>query len=291
MLTFDDSFYLEEERCGYTVSTEMKQVWAVQLDLLDRFQTMCREHHLRYFASGGTLLGAVRHGGYIPWDDDIDLMMFRDEYERMLTVAADYFEPPYFFQTVDTDRRYSRGHAQLRHSNTAAILKGEGAAFPFNQGIFIDIFPVDAVPDDDALRRRQQRTIRCWERLLNAGVRYPANPRKTPLKNILHAAVSLIPYRWIFRRMEAAARRYNHTDTERIGMLTFMPENERLHFCTEDFDAVRSVPFEHTTIDIPAGYDRVLRDQYGDYTVPVQAPSYHGTVTFDVKRSYMDYIK
>lgn len=291
MLPFDDDFYVEEERCGYTVSAQMKRVWAVQLDLLDRFEAMCREHGLRYYASGGTLLGAVRHGGYIPWDDDIDLMMFRDEYERMCAVAPTYFEEPYFFQTVDTDRRYSRGHAQLRHSRTAAILRGEGAAFPFNQGIFIDIFPVDAVPDDADDKRRQQRAIRFWERLLNAGVRYPANPRKTPLKNILHTTVSLIPYRWIFRRMEQAARRYNSTATERVGMLTFMPANERLQFHVADFDEVRRVPFEHTTIDIPAGYDRVLRDQYGDYTHPVQAGSYHGTVLFDTERSWRDYVK
>ncbi len=287
----DNSFYLEEERCGYTVSADMKQVWAVQLDLLERFQQMCREHNLRYFASGGTLLGAVRHGGYIPWDDDIDLMMFRDEYERMLTVAPAYFPPPYFFQTVDTDRRYSRGHAQIRHSNTAAILKGEGRAFPFNQGIFIDIFPVDAVPDDPRQKQKQQHAIRFWERLLNAGVRYPANPRKNLVKNAVHAAVSLIPYRWVFRRMERAARRYNGTATERIGMLTFMPQNERLQFRAADFDTVQTVPFEHLTIDIPAGYDRVLRDQYGDYTVPVQGGSYHGNVTFDAKRSYRDYVK
>ncbi len=290
-MTPDDDFYREEERCGYTVPAAMKQVWAVQLDLLERFQTMCREHSLRYFAAGGTLIGAVRHGGYIPWDDDIDLVMMREDYERMLTVAPDYFEPPYFFQTVDTDVKYSRGHAQLRHSNTAAILPNEGRAFPFNQGIFIDIFPLDAVPDDPQARRRQQRTVRMWERLLNAGVRYPAHEHKTVLKNILHAAVSLIPYRWIYRRMERAARRYNGTATERVGTVTFMPENERMHFCVADYAAVQSVPFEHTTIDIPAGYDRILRDQYGDYTTPRQEPTYHGTITFDATRSYMDYVK
>ena len=80
----EPSFFEEEIRCGYTVSAAMKRVWSIQLELLAVFQRVCREQGLRYFAAGGTLLGAVRHGGYIPWDDDIDLVMLRADYERFL---------------------------------------------------------------------------------------------------------------------------------------------------------------------------------------------------------------
>ncbi|MBE6778486.1 MAG: LicD family protein [Ruminococcaceae bacterium] len=286
-----NAFFREEERCGYLVSAEMKKVWAIELDLLTRFQELCQQHNLRYFASGGTLIGAVRHGGFIPWDDDIDIMMLREDYDKLLQVAPGAWEAPYFFQTVETDKRYSRGHAQLRHSNTTAMLAHEGKRFPFNQGIFIDIFPVDEVPDDpqalDALRRRLNR----YERLLNWGVRYPGNPRKNLLKTAVHGMISLIPYRWLCRRRDKIAARYNGTGQSRVGPITFLPNEDKLLFPLAGFAAVETVPFEQGEIAIPAGYDEILRTQYGDYRKMAKADSYHSHITFDTERCYLDYIR
>ena len=149
-MEFPNGFYQEEERCGYTIPATMKRVWAVELDLLEKLQDVCARHGLRYFACGGTLLGAIRHKGFIPWDDDIDVVMFREDYEKLLEIAPLEFTEPYFFQTAFNDQKYSRGHAQLRNSNTTAILHTEKGCYTFNQGIFLDIFPLDAVPDDPA---------------------------------------------------------------------------------------------------------------------------------------------
>lgn len=290
-MTPDARFYEPETRGGYTVSAAMKQVWAVELELLEQFQQVCRQHGLRYFAAGGTLLGAVRHGGFIPWDDDIDLWMPRADYDRLLTVAPTAFSPPYFFQTWQTDRRYSRGHAQLRHSGTTAILEGEGAAFSFNQGIFIDIFPLDAVPDDPATLAAMRRRLRLCDRLLNISVRYPAHPDKTWWKNGLHRLASLLPYRWLCRQKDKIAGRYNDRPTRRMAPLTFQPEDDRLLYPADGFREQRCVPFENTTIPIPAGYDAILRTQYGDYETPRREKTYHGAVTFDPTRPYTDYLK
>lgn len=287
----DNEFLREEERCGFTVSAEMKKVWAVQLDLLDRFQEVCHRHGLKYFASGGTLLGAIRHKGYIPWDDDIDIMMMRDDYEKLLDIAAEEFPAPYFFQTAWNDQSYSRGHAQLRNSNTTGMLTSEKGRFPFNQGIFIDIFPTDAVPDDEQERAKQCKRIKFWEKLLKVTVRYPANPTKNAVKNLLHAIASLIPYRWIYKQMEKACTRYNDQDMERVGLISFFPDNDRLIFPADAFKGVQTVPFEYTTIDIPEGFDALLAHQYGDYMTMKQENSYHGGVIFDTERSYMDYLR
>lgn len=290
-MTIDNEFLREEQRCGFTVSAQMKKVWAVQLDLLEKFQDVCHRHGLRYYASGGTLLGAIRHKGYIPWDDDIDIMMMRDDYERLLAIAADEFDAPYFFQTAYNDDKYSRGHAQLRNSNTTAVLPSEQGRFPFNQGVFIDIFPTDAIPDDENARQKQCRDILFWEKLLKVTVRYPANPKKTLIKNILHTVASIIPYRFIYKQMEKACTRYNEQHTKRVGLISFLPQDERLQFPAEAFGEVQTVPFEYTTIDIPADYDVLLAHQYGDYMTMKQENSYHGGVIFDTERSYLDYLR
>lgn len=290
-MPIDNDFLSEEERCGFIVSAQMKKVWAVELDLLERFEDVCQRHGLRYFASGGTLLGAVRHKGYIPWDDDIDIMMMRDDYEKLLAIADEEFTAPYFFQTAWNDRNYSRGHAQLRNSNTTAVLPWEQGHYTFNQGIFIDIFPTDAVPDDEALRQKQCRRIQFWEKWLGITVRYATNPNKTFIKSVIRAAASLVPYRFFYNRFEKACMQYNGQDTKRVGLLSFMPQNDRLQFPTQAFSGVQTVPFEHTTIDIPVGYDALLSHQYGDYMTMKKENSYHSGVIFDTERSYLDYLR
>ena len=82
-LELPEGFLEEEERDGYLVSAEMKKIWAVELDLLNEFMRVCKEHDIRWFADGGTILGAIRHNGMIPWDDDIDVCMYREDYEKL----------------------------------------------------------------------------------------------------------------------------------------------------------------------------------------------------------------
>ena len=152
------SFYKEEVRSGYLVSAETKALWAVLLDLLVEYDRVCRKHNITYYLDGGTLLGAVRHKGFVPWDNDIDVIMTRREYDRLCQVADEEFAKPYFWQTNYTDLGSARRHGQLRNSLTTAILTSEmeegEATGAFNQGVFMDIFILDEVPDDEAELRQ-----------------------------------------------------------------------------------------------------------------------------------------
>ena len=151
-LQLPDGFLNEEVRCGYTVTKQRKEVWAVELDLLQEFMRVCNKYGLKYCADGGTLLGAIRHHGFIPWDDDLDIAMLRSDFEKLNEVAPAEFKKPYFWQTEETDKGSARGHAQLRNSDTTGIIKTEYERQRnnnFNQGIFIDIFPFDTVVDDE----------------------------------------------------------------------------------------------------------------------------------------------
>ena len=93
-MEFDESFIKEEVRCDFFVSEKRKKVWYVELELLRKFDEVCKKYNLTYFVEYGTLLGAVRHNGFIPWDDDIDIIMFRDEYTKFQEIAASEFTDP-----------------------------------------------------------------------------------------------------------------------------------------------------------------------------------------------------
>ena len=88
----NDDFLREEIICGYKVSTKMKKIWAVQLDLVLQLKRVCEKYNLRYFMYAGTLIGAVRHQGYIPWDDDLDIIMPRADYDKLKAVAETEFQ-------------------------------------------------------------------------------------------------------------------------------------------------------------------------------------------------------
>ncbi len=113
--------YRDEIRSGFLVTAHRKRIWDIELNMLAELERICEKYHLRYFAAWGTLLGAVRHGGFVPWDDDMDLVMMRPDYERLKEVAAQELAEPYFFQTAYTDGALF-GIARLRNSATMAML-------------------------------------------------------------------------------------------------------------------------------------------------------------------------
>mgnify|MGYP000097865739 FL=1 len=142
----NDDFLKEENRDGYIVSPLMKKVWSVELDLLSELDRVCKKYDIKYYAAFGTLLGAVRNKGFIPWDDDIDVCMLRDDYARLKEVAKDEFSGKYYYQDWYNSCGRTWIFSKLRNSETTAI---EYLDKPeeFNQGIFIDIFPIDEFND------------------------------------------------------------------------------------------------------------------------------------------------
>ena len=102
---------------GFLVSEKRKKIWNIELDLIRQFISICQHYGLHYIASGGTLLGAIRHNGFIPWDDDVDIMMPRNDYERFLNIAQSNLPKYCFVQSNKTEKYYANGHAQIRNNN------------------------------------------------------------------------------------------------------------------------------------------------------------------------------
>lgn len=260
-----------EIRDGYLVSAEMKKVWAVQIDLLKKLLQVCEKHNLRIFADGGTLLGTVRHKGYIPWDDDIDMVMLRPDYDKLVNVATKEFDHPYFFQCGYTEKYYPRGHAQLRMDGTTAILSNP-AFVNTHHGIFIDIFPYDAVPDDEKEMNNQiEERNKLFEKMIwSSSFDWFHLFRSLKLLKYKSRFVEL------YEEYDDLFRKYKIEDCNNVSCFSFQVDTDRFLRDKHWYDETITMPFEDVMMPVPVGYDEILTKQYGDYMVPVHAPSYHG---------------
>lgn len=303
LLEFDDSFFEEEIRCGYTVSSEMKKVWAVELDLLNEFSKVCEKHRLNWFVHAGTMLGAIRHKGYIPWDDDIDVVMPRADYDKLCTLGPQEFNHPYFYQIEETDYFFARNFARLRNSDTTAVLEWEESfKYPYNQGIFIDIFPMDNIPDDEAERKDYFTRLTVlndqawqWRNMVHL---YRPKKGKGWVKRMSYYFKHLYfkylskekgDYHYYLNKHHDLVISYNDRETKCVGESIIAPLG-RWVWKSEWVNQVTMVPFEMLQVPVPVGYEECLSVGFGkDWRVPKQVSSYHGNVIFDVDRPYTEY--
>ncbi len=292
-ITLPDGFLDEEVRCGYTITSEMKKVWAVQIDMLCKLDAVCRRHNLTYFADSGTLIGAIRHKGYIPWDDDIDVVMMREDYDRLLRLS-DEFEYPFFLQSNYTDKNFHHGFARVRNSETTEYISSD-VNTEYNKGIFIDIFPLDNLPDDEKKYETYKKDIsRQLELMAISYFSYKtSNTIKGYIKRILACITRLmIPYKTSFKIYEKLCGRYSKKKTERISWVAFKCGVEEQYIWRRDwFESSRQMPFEFINVPVPNGYDGRLRKEYGDYMEMKQEPSSHKTIFLSADIPYTEYCK
>ncbi|MBQ7266091.1 MAG: LicD family protein [Firmicutes bacterium] len=295
-----EDFLCEEERCEFKVTQKRKEVWAVELDLLNQFDKVCKKHDIQYMAIGGTLLGAVRHKGFIPWDDDIDVAMTRENYDKLCSVSQEFSEP-YLLQYFKNDKVTLSG-AKLRNINTTALLRTHiksKVKYCHNEGIFIDIFPLDNLPDDEKVRDRFVKKLRFYRKWVR--IAYALTDGYIPKRADLKRQIAHFLYKCffakkyscdsIFEKFINESKKYNGKDTKLMGMLNFVKNDERFWFKSDDFKQLKKVEFEFTEIYITENYDNALKQMYGNYMKYVVGGSWHEDVIFDTNIAYEQYIK
>lgn len=288
-----NDFNLEEEIiCDYTVSKEMKKVWKIQLDMLKKFMEVCDKHGLKYFLTAGSMLGAVRHNGFIPWDDDIDIGMLRDDYNKLLEIADKEFKYPYFFQTPYNDNIY-RGHAQLRNSETTAILPHE-LGLEFNQGIFMDIFPYDGIPNNKILYKIQKNKIKnmvnimSWYKCYNPNLKNSITMKiKKVFSNVFFKFVN---YKKFYAHFEKVCSKYSSLDDVLVSNLSLIYDRPKYQHNKKYFEELFFHKFENLSVPIPKEYDKILSKQYGNYMEFKKGTATHGCLILNPDISYKKYI-
>lgn len=284
----------EEIRNGYIVSSEIKKVWNIQMDIAKKIFEVCERYSLHIVCCGGTAIGTVREHGYIPWDDDIDLEMLREDYDKLCSVANKEFEDPYFFQTAYTDEGYCYGHAQVRKNGTSAILKGD-VFNNYHLGIFVDIFVLDAVPKNqkalDKLRNkteqiRKDMNIKAFFRF---GYSHPVRHFNSYLRYLW-----LIPkdLKTMFSIYENSFRETKMEECEEVATMSFSwPLLDKVRCSKHLMDKIIWMPFEDMLMPVSWLYDDFLSRQYGDYMKPAKAPSMHGGfLVLDPDKDYKEYL-
>ncbi len=286
----------DEERAGFLVTAKRKRIWNVALGLLHQLDTICQRHGLTYMAHHGTLLGAVRHQGFVPWDDDIDVVMTRPDFDALQKVAPREVRSPYFFQTIYTDPNYGMSIAKLRDSRTTGVQFPDMTPDMMNQGIFIDIYPMDCTHDGTEQTRENAIILgELWATICNPdGVRaaieqdVPSYLSRDTLLRLLAA-----PKTQRMATLEAYCREHYH-DSPHLTFLieTIYHRGPCLYNRRWFEDEPVWLPFEETKMPVPAEYYKVLRRRFGpDYHVFVPGASQHNNIILDPDVPYREFLK
>ena len=291
-MEFDPHFFEEEIRYDHVVSTTMKKVWAIELNILEEIDRICRKHGIRYYAAFGTLLGVVRHQGFIPWDDDLDIVMMRPDYERFRRVAKNELCEKYELQE-ELSPYLNRSFYKVRDGRTAAV---EFSEFPeeYNQGIFVDVFPLDDGCDSPAeITPEFVMKKEMWAALVNPGeilAMLSANANFVLPPDILRFIATDKTGKGLQMFGEFCSTHFG--SSKKVDMLVRESEHPGRGMMREWFDKVLYLPFENFLIPVPEGYEKWVIHRFGtDYMTPVKFASLHNGIKMDPDKSYREYLK
>ena len=283
-MLFDDGYFREETREGFVITEDMKRAWAAQLEVLEEVKRVCGIIGIKFFADWGTLLGAVRHHGFIPWDDDMDIAMLRKDYMRFLSEAPALLEKYYEIKSVYNDPEDDTIKARIingRHICFEPDFLEKFHGCPYVVGI--DIFPVDNITDDKKALDKQIESLRFLLRTAESvpekgsygtevlglmkkiektfGIPVNYNNRlKHELKKIYDIVCSL----------------YQDENSAEVCSMIDFAEGWDYHAKREWYEDICELPFENTTIPVPEGYDGLLQIKYGkEYMTPRNVGSSH----------------
>lgn len=271
---------------------ELKELHVFQTRMLKDVADLCERHQLRYTIYCGTLLGAVRHGGFIPWDDDVDIAMPLKDYRRFLRIARRELKDKYFVQNYLTDPRVNILWTQLRANGTTSMYRNL-AARKIHWGITIDIYPFLGVAEGEKAFKRQKGAISWAKSFLIEDLGRAAGWTFVGWQRVINR----IPLR-IRVIIAACLMRYASRDPEKSKWVcTIDAAPFEAKYKWEEWQEMTWGKFEDLKLRMPARYDVLLRRMYGDYWVlpPEDKRKGHGVefggIILDDKKDYKEYQK
>lgn len=292
-MNIQESFLLDEVRCGFFVPAAIKQAWAAQLEVLIEIDRVCRLHDIEYFADWGTLLGAVRHGGFIPWDDDLDIAMKREDYQKFMEVARFDMEEGFDVQTFRNQKDFWFFMGKVVGKNRFCFEKEHLRRFHnFPYIACVDIFVLDYVYRDPAKEERRKKICKYILGIADGIVegQFTEEEKKWHFRNLEKMTGQH------FEQMEEPVEmgRYLYGEIEKYFAEVPEQEAEYLvqmfpwglkdcagYYPKEYYQKAVRVPFEGMTIPVSPMYDKMLRMRYGDYWRPSKNAGGHNYPFFE----------
>lgn len=244
---------------------QLRQLQMIQLEMLIEVDRICQKCGIHYNIIAGTLLGAVRHGGYIPWDDDADIALLRSEYEKFRKACKmELDKTRFYFQDDRNTKGYRWGYGKLRRKGTL-FLREHQEHMPYRQGVFIDIFPLDGVPDNYLLRSVKNFECFCIRKILWSKVGKVSE--NNFWKRQVYKMLDKIPEREVLRYYHNMVCRANRKKTKMVRILMFMTPNSEWGYYRCWYENSQNTVFEGNVFQGIRDYDSYLNFKYGNYMI------------------------
>ncbi len=249
----------------------LRKCQLLQLKISEEIVRICKANDISYLLIAGTLLGAVRHKGFIPWDDDMDIGMKRDDYNRFIEVAKYQLGKEFFLQSWDNEKEYASPFIKIRLNNTLFVEKNSEKA-NIHKGIYVDIFPFDNIPDNFFLAMLQKLNTIYYKHLLLNKCQYDYvdhhNKKKVMIAKIFKVLSKLYSLDYIHNHYLKAMIRYNSQKTKRVIAFGGASSYKKETLKREWVEVLTSITFENETFFCPKDYDAYLTHFYGNYMIP-----------------------
>lgn len=241
----------------------LRKLQLTQLDILKVIDKFCKDNNIEYSLYGGTLIGAVRHNGFIPWDDDLDIAMSRTQYNKFIKCWMDNPIHGYIFQDSNTDSKFPYTFGKIRKDKTAYICD-ELNSYSSHNGIFIDIFPLDKVPNNK-LSRVKYFILGAFYLLYSRG--YASKNDGKIIYMITNTILKVTPKKYRLKLKNKIFNQLNkYNCNENLSYVdTSLFRNLKLYFPKELFDVYEEIKFEDSKFPVFGIYKEYLKIEYGDY--------------------------